>query len=161
MKNRIKLFEAIRRVAAIRMIAIIALVAIIGFSMAACDNGSTGGGGGTTLVVRIVRIPSSGSGSTVVSGSTASLTDMWRLEVQFHTGDKQWGYWQGSSEPSTKWYLNGTEFTPSYEKEVNKADIPSASSGDKIKVQVTYQGRDSKGKLLSPTTKSATTTLTD
>jgi len=34
MKNSIKLFG------------IIAMVAIIGFSMAACDNGSTGGGGG-------------------------------------------------------------------------------------------------------------------
>ena len=33
MKNRIKLFG------------VIAMVAIIGFSMAACDNGSTGGGG--------------------------------------------------------------------------------------------------------------------
>ena len=40
MKNRIKLFEAIRR------IAIIAMVAIIGFSMTACDNDKDGGDGG-------------------------------------------------------------------------------------------------------------------
>jgi hypothetical protein len=40
MKNIIKL-KAIRRIAGI-----IALVAVIGFSFAACDDGSTGGGGG-------------------------------------------------------------------------------------------------------------------
>jgi hypothetical protein len=40
MKNSLKLFGAMRSMA------IIALVAVIGFSMAACSNGSTGGGGG-------------------------------------------------------------------------------------------------------------------
>ena len=151
MKNSIKLFEAIRR------IAIIAMVAIIGFSMAACDSG----GGGTTLAVRIVRIPNSGD-ETVVSGGTASLADMWRLEVQFHKGDNNWGYWRGSSDPSTKWYLNGTEITTlSYEDELYPTDIPSAKNGDKIKVEVTYQSRDSKGNLLNPATVSAETTLTN
>jgi hypothetical protein len=136
------------------------MTVIIGFLMVACDNDSTSGS--TTLVVRIVRIPSSGEGFTVVSGSTASLTNMYHLEVEFHTGDNNWGYWRGSSEPSTKWYLNGTEITTlSYEDELYPTDIPSAKNGDKIKVEVTYQSRDSKGKLLSPTTKSVETTLTD
>ena len=145
MKNRIKLFEAIR------MMAVIAMVAIIGFSMAACD--ADGGGGSTTLVVRITD----NNGDPV--GATVSIAATNELEVEFHTGDNQWGYWGGSNPRETKWFKNDTAIPDSDSRYL---DISSGYvAGDKIKVQVTYQSRDNKGNLRSPATASAETTLTD